>query len=282
MSHFDRLSVERDLLELDFRNMYVEWGKSSPARHGMHASAVLASESEWCTREQVLNQLYPEQGEKQEWNSWDWKKSAIFENGWNLHRRWQRLFEKFGNVVYSSVNGANIAYIPTAELNKRDDLMEINGKLYAPELDLTHYDAERGLYFSPDAIIDFGPHRYVVEIKGLKQESYQKLSDDLLESIQADQTVAKARIQANFYMHLLKLERGIILIENKSNQDFRLYVTEYDESLCNEQVQRIYEVKKYVTLCSKGKSALPARTCQSVNDPRARKCPMKSVCFQEV
>lgn len=281
MSHFDRLAVERDLLELDFRNMYVEWGKSSPARHGMHASAVLQSESEWCTREQVLHQLYPEQGEKPEWNSWDWKKSAIFENGWNLHRRWQRLFEKFGNVVYSCVDDMGIAHISTAELNNRDDLREINGKLYAPELDLTHYDSERNLYFSPDAILNFGPHTYVVEIKGLKQESYSKLTDNLLESIQLDETVKKARIQANLYMHLLQLKRAILLIENKSNQDFKLYLTEYDPALCNEQIVRIYDVKKYLTLYPKNKSNLPARTCFSSSDPRARKCPMKSVCFAQ-
>src|SRR5260370_39028825 len=102
MSHFDAV-LEADLLKIDFQGMLVKWGSNSPARTGMHASAVL--DKEFCAREQVLHELFPEQGEPASWNHWDWKKSAIFENGWRLHQRWQDLFEKFGNVAYSPVYG---------------------------------------------------------------------------------------------------------------------------------------------------------------------------------
>lgn len=267
MSNFE---VEADLLEQDFKNMYVQWGKYSPARTGMHASAIL--DKEFCTREQVLKEFYPEQGERAEWNSWDWKKAAIFENGWRLHQRWQDLFFKCGHVVYSPVTSEQIAGLRHGTL--------IDRKPYAPELDLTHYDEERNLYFSPDAIIQFGPYRYVIEIKGIKQESYSELTSDVEQACSACETVHKAREQANLYMHLLGLTRAILLIENKNTCDFKLYVIGYERERAQQYIDRIYSVKKYIALTKVyGRAKWPERVCASFTDARAKKCPMRTVCF---
>lgn len=270
MSH--DAALEAELLTLDFRAMYVQWGKSTPPRTGMHASAVL--DKEFCAREQVLLQISPEQGEARTWNHWDWKKSIIFENGWRLHQRWQDVFRKCGNVVYSLATSEQVAGSSHGKV--------IDGKLYLPELDLTHYDADRNLYFSPDAIIQFGGQKYVVEIKGLKQEAYQGLSDDLETSCSANETVEKAREQVNLYMHLLGLDRGIILVENKSNQDFRLWIVEYEQERAWPYTNRMQEVKGRTLLAKQhGRAKLPLRRCQSKEESRAKACPMRAVCFQQ-
>ncbi|HET8913945.1 MAG TPA: hypothetical protein VFN23_20900 [Ktedonobacteraceae bacterium] len=272
----DQLVVEAELLAIDFRNMYVQQGKQTPARTGMHASAILQPESEWCAREQVLHHLFPDQAEQGDgWQPWDWKKKAIFETGWDLHRRWQKLFLEQGNVVYSPVP-------PEYVLAHSQHLKLIDGQWCAPELDLTHYDEWRNLYFSPDAIINFGGQRYVVEIKGIKQEAYQYLTDDLEQACVCCETVHKAREQCNLYMHLLGLQRGVILVENKNTCDFRLWVIEYEFKRYQPYRDRIYRVKGATQLVkSQGLAMLPVRCCQSAADSRAKRCPMRSACFIE-
>lgn len=265
------LELESELLTQDFRNMYVRWGNSTPARTGIHASAILEKEKNFCLRELVLLNLYGAQAEQGEWQTWDWKRGSVFENGWEIHRKWQTMFRKFGNVVQTPAYGG-IAY---ANMPK-EDFIEI-----LPELDLTHFDEERGLYFSPDAIIRFGGQQYIVEIKGIKQESYLELTDDLEQACVACETVHKAREQCNLYMHMLGLSRGIILVENKNTQDFRLWVVEYEPERAFPYIQRIYDVKGSTAIAKMPGGELPLRCCKSINDTRAKSCPMRKVCFAQ-
>lgn len=292
------LALEAELLTLDFKSMLVKWGSNSPTRRGMHASAVLVADSEWCTREQVLLNLFPESAEKPPMQSWDWRLSAIFENGWRLHQRWQDLFKKHGNVVWSP---ATSEQIPGSSHGKL-----INGQVHLPELDLTHHDEDRGVYFSPDALIRFGGERYVVEIKGVNHDAFvgtprdeqgnfipvfdangkpikpqEGLSDDLEQAARACETVYKAKIQVNLYLHLLGLDKGIILVENKSTQDFKVWVVEYNRELVYPYTNRINEVRGRTLLSRKSLEHLPARRCQTSDDPRAKRCPLRKVCFEE-
>lgn len=270
MSHFDT-TLEAELLTQSFKNMYVQWGRNTSPRTGLHASAVLAKDSEWCLRQHVLAELYPEAVEAREWNAWDWKRAAIFENGWRLHQRWQDVFRRHGRVVWTP------AYAGVAYDAHSAEMTEI-----VPELDLTHYDAERNLYFSPDAILEFGGEKYIVEIKGIKQESYLSLPDDLQGACAINETIAHAREQVNLYMHLLMLSKGIILVENKSNQDFRLWVWEYEKERAWTYTNRMQDVKARTFLVrTHGESKLPLRCCQSASDRRAQECPMRTRCFQE-
>ncbi len=261
MNELDR---EAELISLSFENMLVQWGSNTPPRNGLHASSLLVKEEEWCVRRFVLAELYPDEAVSPAVNHWDWKREAIFANGWSLHERWQQLFRHFGKVVYKVFPGED----------GKDDP--------EPELDLTHYDSDRNIYFSPDAILEFGPNRYVVEIKGIKQESYEKLTDDLDTACKACETVAKAKIQANLYMHLLGLKKAILLIENKNNQSFKIWVTEYDKNMAMEPVHRALQVKGALTLINAGKQSNRAthRICASLGDTQAKQCPMAKCCFR--
>lgn len=269
------LEIEAELLTQDFKNMYVRWGNSTPARTGIHASAILEKEKNFCLRELVLLNLYGDQAEQGEWQSWDWKRGSVFENGWEIHRKWQTMFRRFGNVVWSPVSQEQADDIPAFSLKM------IDGHTCAPELDLTHFDAERGIYFSPDAIIRFGGQQYIVEIKGIKQESYLELTDDLEQACAACETVHKAREQVNLYMHMLQLQRGIILVENKNTQDFRLWVVQYEQERAYPYIQRIYDVKGSTAIARMNGGELPLRCCRTINDARAKSCPMRAVCFAQ-
>lgn len=250
------------LITLDFQDMYLSYGASQSPRTGLHASSLLVPESEWCTRRYVLSELYPDQAETPELARWQWKQQAVFENGWDVHKRWQKLFRQFGNVVYGDGVGESGIIFPNM-----------------PELDLTHYDGERHVYFSPDAILEVHGEHMVVEIKGINHEAYQSLPNALEGAMTACETVNKAVIQANLYMHLLELNHAIILIENKNTQDFRVWVTEYNRALALPLVQRAYSVKGAIVRARKGQ--LASRVCESPDSPLARKCPLKGICFRE-
>lgn len=257
MCQISKLSLEAELITIHFQSMLVNWGAAQPLRNGLHASSVLVSDQEWCVREHVLHEIYPNQAIQQQLQTWDWKRSAIFENGWRLHQRWQDVFKRFGCVVFN----------------------ENEGQL---ELDLTHYDETRNIYFSPDALLNFAGQRYVVEIKGIKQEAYQELTDDLMHAVEVNETVAKARIQANLYMHLLGLKKAILLIENKNDQSFKVWVIEYGREASVKYIQRIYDVKgAVINTQTFGLARLPKRICQSRGDARAKSCPMRNLCFSK-
>lgn len=260
MHQIGKLDNEAELLHLHFQQMLVAWGSHQPPRNGLHASSLLVKDEEWCTRRYILADLFPDEAEAPALQSWDWKRQAIFENGWRLHQRWQDIFKKCGRVVMSEEQTIGDDYMP------------------APELDLTHFDAERNLYFSPDAIIDFGPDRYVVEIKGVKQEAYLELTNDLQTAMDCCETVHKAYYQCQLYMHLLDLKKGIILVENKNNQDFKLWVIEYDKDAVLDNIHRAYRVKGALVVYQQTHK-LPARCCVRKTDTLARQCPMATKCF---
>ncbi len=261
-SNHPGLRTTAALLHLDFQDLYLKYGASQPPRTGLHASSLLVSESEWCVRKYVLSDLYGDQAVTPELARWQWKQQDTFLHGWEVHRKWQYLFKQFGNVVFSKVN--------------EDEYGDFD---LEPELDLTHYDEDRQLYFSPDAILEVNGEHMVVEIKGINHDAFLALTDNLDQARKACETVDKAVIQCNLYLHLLQLNHGIILVENKNNQEFRVWVIEYNCVLALLLVQRAYQVKGAVLRAKHGE--WPHRICASAEDSRACQCPLQGVCFRE-
>ncbi len=277
------------LIQSSLQELYLKWAATQPLRSGLHASSLLVSQNEWCTRRYVLAELHPEEVERPELHYWDWRMQSVFENGWDLHRRWQKLFKQFADTVVTFVE-----YGP-ADIR------------YEPELDRTHHDETRNIYFSPDAIIDYAGVRYVVEIKGINHDEYtghpelyerefhngayryveaqeaRKGVKDCItieEAMEVSQTVHKAFYQAQLYMHLLELQYAIILVENKNTQEFKTWVIEYNSEMAIPYIQRAYDVKGRVALFRRSRQ-LPERVCKSSDDRLAQKCPMRNCCFSK-
>jgi hypothetical protein len=262
----DDLTLEAELIKYSFQQMYLQKGKDKEPHRELHAANLLESNSEWCTRRYVLMNLFPDEVQKPELHSWDWKREIIFDNGWSLHERWQNLFSRYGNVVRSRLLNGQVDPLAPESL----------------ELDLTHYLEEENLYFSPDAIIEFGGTKYLIEIKGIKQEDFVNLTGDLMQAIMVSQVVAKARIQANNYLYFTGLQKAILLIENKNTQDFRVYVMERDYALYETYEWRIGEVKHNTrTVKMYDMKSLSPRICASSQDRLAKNCPLRDVCFSE-
>jgi hypothetical protein len=234
MPSFNARTVAQ-LFKLELDSMFNAWEAGKPLRSGApHASAILAPDSEWCLRRHVLTALYPEQVERPDVKPWSAHQNAVFLNGWVLHEKWQKLFNEHGQVV---------------------------------EVEHSHFDETRYLHFTPDAIVSFGGQRYVVEIKGYKSTTYEKLDE-------AGNPPAAAHVQANLYAHMLEIERGIILVENKDTQDYKVWAIQCDVELARPYLDRMYQVKGKVATRS-----TPARVCLSCTEHRAEKCPVRKLCF---
>jgi len=109
-------------------------------RVGLHASAIITSDNEFCYREQVLSLFYKQrQGEQT-----NIKLKRIFEEGNAIHEKWQRLFIRGGIAMLQ-------------------------------DLDRTRNIDKYNLSYTPDAIVKIGKFTYVVEIKSVNTYQFKNM-----------------------------------------------------------------------------------------------------------
>lgn len=118
--------------EVRFVKQVMKRGTDSVNRVGLHASAIIVSEKEFCLRAQVLSLLY----EQLQGDNVPVGLKRIFEEGNAIHEKWQRLFIRGG-------------------LGKVEDM------------DFTRVNDVYQMSFTPDAIITIKDVQYVVEIKSV-------------------------------------------------------------------------------------------------------------------
>lgn len=140
----------------------------------------------------------------------------------------------------------------------------------AEETEQTHFHKETGAMFTPDAIITIFKKRFLIEIKSMNTESYNSMK-----SVHED-----ARIQANMYMYLEGIRQAIILVENKDNQEYKLWVIEYEPRRIRKYVKRLEDAGVWLDLYKRERK-LPNRhiRCALEDTPKARNCPVKDACF---
>jgi hypothetical protein len=128
--------------ELQFLKQLFTRGTENKERVGLHASAMIVSDNEFCVRQQVLSLVYKmDQGDNVPQNL-----KQIFAEGDAIHQKWQRLF--------------------------------IRGGLATPEdLDFTCFNKHWNLSYTPDAIITIGDTKYVVEIKSVNTYQFAAMED---------------------------------------------------------------------------------------------------------
>lgn len=252
----NRPSLLESAFTEEFQQMFMRWATTQAPRQGLRASTVLASDDEWCPREGVLRIVTP--ASKWDTEAHDWYTNAIFLNGWRLHQKWQALFKDTGLAVW-------------------------NAEQQAHELDLTHYDKLYNLYYSPDAIIEYLDRKFVVEIKGITTRDFQLVKDaDLAHAATVNKSIRGAIPQLNLYMALTGIHNGLVLVEDKNNQQFRVWTLAFDAVLAQQYIKRIKRTRdaaQYHEIDGNLPDRHPA--CTSASDPRAVRCLLRSVCFRE-
>lgn len=131
-----------DLEETKFILMLMQKNGQNKERFGLHASAIIVSENDFCYRQQVLSLFYKmSQGEHISPGL-----KRIFEEGNAIHEKWQRLM--------------------------------IRGKLgKADNMDVSKFASEYDLSYTPDgSSIQIGKHKYIVEIKSVNTFQFKKMT----------------------------------------------------------------------------------------------------------
>lgn len=136
--------LEKDIeKETEFIHQVMTRGAETQERIGLHASALIVGEKDYCARQQVLSLLYKQlQGEQV---NIDLKR--IFEEGNAVHEKWQRLFIRAG---YADPSG----------------------------LDVTQYNAKYMVNYTPDIICtipEFYDGPMIGEIKSVNHFQFQKM-----------------------------------------------------------------------------------------------------------
>jgi hypothetical protein len=139
----------------------------------------------------------------------------------------------------------------------------------AVETETTHSHSS-GATFTPDAVIEILGKLFIVEIKSMNGDAYESMK-----SVHAD-----AEIQANMYMHLTGIRQSIVLVENKNNQQFKLWVIQYNKALIRPYLKRLEDIK--ISLEEfKLNMKLPSRhiKCPTIYTSLAKRCPVSEFCF---
>ena len=130
--------------ETKFVKQVMTRGADSQERVGLHASALISGEKEFCLRQQVLSLIYKQlQGEQVSVGL-----MRIFEQGNAIHEKWQRLFIRGGFSKYD-------------------------------ELDKTQFNEKYKISFTPDIICsipDFYDGKMIGEIKSVNTYQFQNMS----------------------------------------------------------------------------------------------------------
>lgn len=137
--------LEKDVEgETAFVKQVMTRGLESQERIGLHASALIHGDKEFCLRQQVLSLIYRQlQGEQLSVGL-----KRIFEEGNAVHEKWQRLFIRAG---YADVSG----------------------------LDVTQFNKKWRISFTPDIICtipEFYDGQMIGELKSVNTYQFQKMT----------------------------------------------------------------------------------------------------------
>lgn len=234
MANLKKLIMNSDpfasILQIEFEKMFRKWDEAKEERTGLHASGIIASDSDFCFREQILSFHY-----KRGQVRLSPGLLAIFMNGWYVHIKWQTLFEQMGIV-------------DSVELTRKSNVWNVS--------------------LTPDAVINLLRKKWVVEIKSMNTFQFKHLTGPPMNAVR----------QCQFYMHILCIPNGIILVEDKNDQNFKIFPIKYDQSVAKPFIERLYKIR----VCEKrfmDEGKLPVGICSGRDVRRAQNCGYCKACF---
>lgn len=238
--------------ETKFVNMVMTRGLESTERVGLHASAMIKGDKEFCIRQQVLSLIYKQlQGEQIQVGL-----KRIFEEGNAIHEKWQRLFIRAG---YAKAN----------------------------TLDRTRFDNEYMLSFTPDIVCripEFYDGAMVGEIKSVNTFQFKNMTSHPSAKKQLQFYMSELIKQAKLKNKWNGKDylKGFVLCEDKNTQDFKVFIYDFDKEFVGPFIDKCEEVKAYYQKAvSEDKMVGRHKKCDSYNCKMAEKCPMKDACWNK-
>lgn len=236
--------------ETAFVKQVMTRGLESQERKGLHASAMIGAENQFCPRQQVLSLVYKQlQGEQLPVGL-----MRIFEEGNAIHEKWQRLLIRAGYAK-------------------------------AKTLDRTRFDNDYMISYTPDIVCripEFYDGAMVGEIKSVNPFQFKKMTSHPSAHKQLQfymylcQKAAKEKGTWNGKDYM----KGFVLCDDKGAQDFKLFIYEYEPETVAPFIDRCDNVKHhYEEFIENGNLVKRRKDCTSCDCKFAEKCPMRDACW---
>lgn len=238
--------------EVKFVKQVMTRGLESQERVGLHASAMIVSDKQFCIRQQVLSLIFKQlQGEQLPISL-----MRIFEEGNAIHEKWQRLLIRGGYAK-------------------------------AKTLDRTRMDSEYQISFTPDIVCkipEFYDGAMIGEIKSVnpfqfkKMTSHPKAHSQLQFYMYLCMKAAKEKGVWNGKDYM----KGFVLCDDKGAQDFKTFIYDYEPETVAPFIERSEAVTYHFNKFNEeGKMVKRKKECTSYNCKLAEKCPMKDACWNK-
>jgi len=236
--------------ETSFVKQVMTRGLESQERVGLHASAMLKGDKEFCLRAQVLSLIYKQlQGEQISVNL-----KRIFEEGNSIHEKWQRLFIRAGF-----------------------------GK--AKDMDFTRICDEYKLSYTPDIdckIPEFFEGRMIGEIKSVNTFQFQRMTKhpSAWKQCQWYMHLCIKELKRKGEWNGIDYTKGFVLNEDKNTQDFKIEVYDYDHHLIAPYVDRAESIiYHYDRVFEEHKMVKRPSDAKAPDCKRCKDCFMREACW---
>ncbi len=235
--------------ETKFVKQVMTRGSDTTERIGLHASAIIVSDKQFCVRQQVLSLLYKQlQGEQLPVSL-----MRIFAEGNAIHEKWQRLFIRAGYAK-------------------------------AKTLDYTRFDDDFKISYTPDVVCkipEFYDGAMVVEIKSVNPFQFKKMASHPSGHKQLQWYMylcQKAKGVLNTKSNDYK--KGFVLCDDKGAQEFKTFVYDYEPETVAPFIERCESIQYYYNVFKEEHKMVPRhKECDSSTCKMAEKCPMRDACY---
>lgn len=226
--------------ETKFVKQVMTRGLESQERVGLHASAMLVGDKEFCLRAQVLSLIYKQlQGYQIPVSL-----KRIFEEGNAIHEKWQRLFIRAGY-----------------------------GK--AKDMDFTRYCEDYMLSYTPDIeclIPEFFEGKMIGEIKSVNTYQFQKMikHPSAWKQCQWYMHLCIKQAKEDGTWNGKDYTKGFVLNDDKNTQEFKLEVYKYEPELIAPYADRAESIMFYYDRVFTENKMV--KRPKDANDPTCKRC----------
>lgn len=236
--------------ETKFVKQVMTRGLESQERVGLHASAMLVGDKDFCLRAQVLSLIYVQlQGQQT-----PVALMRIFEEGNAIHEKWQRLLIRAGY-----------------------------GK--AKNMDFTRYCDEYMMSYTPDIVCripEFYEGAMVGEIKSVNTYQFQKMvkHPSAWKQCQWYMHLCLKRAKALGTWNGKDYLKGFVLSDDKNTQDFKIEIYDYQPALVEPFAERAESIMyHYNRVFEEGKMPKRPADAKTPDCKRCKDCFMREACW---
>ncbi len=236
--------------ETRFVKQVMTRGLESQERVGLHASAMLVGDADFCMRAQVLSLIYKQlQGQQTQVGL-----MRIFEQGNAIHEKWQRLLIRGGYGTANDMDRTRIC----------DDYM----LSYTPDIDCL--------------IPEFFEGRMIGEIKSVNTYQFQRMTKhpSAWKQCQWYMHLCIKKAKQDKTWNGIDYTKGFVLNEDKNTQDFKLEVYNYEPAKIESFAERAELIMiHHDRVFEEHKMVARPKDATSPTCKRCKECFMREACW---